>query len=247
MDYDLFISHASEDKEFVRPLAAELQGAGLRVWLDELELRLGDSLRRTIDGGLARSKYGVVVLSPAFLQKEWPNKELDGLFARESGGEKVVLPIWHNVSASDIAKLSPLLADRLAVSTSTGLKHVADQVIRAVRASAGAEPRYLASCESEEQTLRRIREKMLVARSSRDLRGALYELEAYLARYPHSPDARMLRDELSDAAQSEARMHRLDLDPSPRARSGATSAVDWIVALALLLLLVALWLVRFNQ
>jgi hypothetical protein len=179
MDYDLFISHASEDKEFVRPLAAELQGAGLRVWLDELELRLGDSLRRTIDGGLARSKYGVVVLSPAFLQKEWPNKELDGLFARESGGEKVVLPIWHNVSASDIAKLSPLLADRLAVSTSTGLKHVADQVIRAVRASAGAEPRYLASCESEEQTLRRIREKMLVARSSRDLRGALYELDTH--------------------------------------------------------------------
>lgn len=53
MDYDLFISHASEDKDHVaRPLAKHLQDLGLRVWLDEFELTLGDSLRRKIDHGL---------------------------------------------------------------------------------------------------------------------------------------------------------------------------------------------------
>lgn len=117
MDYDLFISHASEDKDHVaRPLAKHLQDLGLRVWLDEFELTLGDSLRRKIDHGLSRSRYGLVVLSPAFLLKEWPNKELDGLVAREDRRGKVILPIWHNVNASDILKFSPMLADKVAVS-----------------------------------------------------------------------------------------------------------------------------------
>src|SRR6266849_9319270 len=129
MDYDLFISHASEDKDAVaRPLANHLQQLGLRVWLDEFELTLGDSLRRKIDYGLSRSRYGVVVLSPAFFSKEWPNKELDGLVAREDGSEKIVLPIWHNVSAGDVLKFSPMLADKVAVSTSRGMLHVATRV-----------------------------------------------------------------------------------------------------------------------
>ncbi len=88
MEYDVFISHASEDKvDVARPLAAHLQTLGLKVWLDDLELTLGDSLRRKIDQGLSRSRYGLVVLSPAFFLKEWPNKELDGLVAREDGRE----------------------------------------------------------------------------------------------------------------------------------------------------------------
>ena len=72
MQYDVFISHASEDKESVaRPLAKALQQLDLRVWLDEVEITIGDSLRRTIDKGLATSTFGVVVLSPAFFEKEW--------------------------------------------------------------------------------------------------------------------------------------------------------------------------------
>lgn len=110
MDYDVFISHASEDKDAVaRPLARHLEDLGLRVWIDECELTLGDSLRRKIDVGLAQSKYGVVVLSPAFFGKESPNKELDGLVAREDGSGKVVLPVWHNFTASDVLRYSPLL------------------------------------------------------------------------------------------------------------------------------------------
>lgn len=71
--YDVFVSHATEDKdELVRPLAHGLQRRGLVVWYDEFELRLGDSLRRKIDLGLAASRFGVVVLSPAFFAKNWP-------------------------------------------------------------------------------------------------------------------------------------------------------------------------------
>lgn len=118
--HDVFISHASEDKEtVVRPLANALREAGLRVWFDEFELRMGDSLRRTIDKGLANSRFGVVVLSQAFFSKEWPNYELDGIVTQAATGEQVMLPIWHNVSKDEVIRFSPSLADKVARSTST--------------------------------------------------------------------------------------------------------------------------------
>jgi Domain of unknown function (DUF1883)/TIR domain len=92
--YDVFISYASEDRaEVVRPLAEALQAAGLTVWYDEVELHIGDSLRRRIDRGLASSRFGVMVLSQAFFGKGWTNYELDGLVTRSVGGEQVLLPI----------------------------------------------------------------------------------------------------------------------------------------------------------
>src|SRR5262245_35491343 len=73
-DIEVFISHASEDKErFVRALADLMQSAGVRVWYDEFSLRIGDSLRASIDRGLARCRYAIIVLSPAFCSKAWTN------------------------------------------------------------------------------------------------------------------------------------------------------------------------------
>jgi TIR domain len=133
MEWDVFISHASEDKEgFVRQLVKRLQEHGLRVWFDEFTLTLGDGLRRSIDSGLARSRYGIVVISPDFLKKDWPQKELDGLVAREIDGVKVILPVWHNIGAAEIRAHSPMLADRLAVSSSKGLDHVTDRLLKAI-------------------------------------------------------------------------------------------------------------------
>ena len=133
MKYDIFVSHASEDKDDVaRPLAAHLESLGLRVWFDECQLTLGDSLRRNIDRGLIESRFGVVILSPAFFAKEWPNKELDGLVAREDGRGKVILPIWHKITATDIGRFSPILADKLAISTDRGLPVVATSILQAV-------------------------------------------------------------------------------------------------------------------
>ena len=118
--YDAFISHATEDKAtVVRPLTAALVRLGFRVWLDETELRVGDGLRKSIDRGLSKSHYGIVVLSTAFFAKNWPRYELDGLTAREIKGRKVILPIWHGVMHRDVLKFSPPLADKVALSTSS--------------------------------------------------------------------------------------------------------------------------------
>lgn len=93
-EYDVFISHSSEDKdEFVRPLTIELQELGLKVWYDEFELKMGDSLRRKIDQGLINSRYGIVVLSSSFFKRDWANYELDGFVNKEMNGLKVILPI----------------------------------------------------------------------------------------------------------------------------------------------------------
>jgi Protein kinase domain/TIR domain len=132
--WDVFISHASEDKEFVaRPLAGLLRDAGLRVWLDESELKLGDSLRRGIDQGLAGCRFGVVILSASFFAKEWPQRELDALFARAAEGPKIILPVWHGIDRQFVATYSPILADRLAVSTERGIEVVALAIIGVIR------------------------------------------------------------------------------------------------------------------
>ena len=116
--YDAFICHASEDKRrVVQPLARELSQGGFDIWYDEFEMRVGDSLRRSIDKGLKRCRFGIVVLSKAFFAKEWPKYELDGLIAREVQGKKVVLPVWHGVTQKEVVKYSPSLADRVALDT----------------------------------------------------------------------------------------------------------------------------------
>jgi hypothetical protein len=134
--WDVFVSHASEDKDQVAiPLAQVLRRAGLRVWLDRQELRIGDSLHTKIDEGLANSRYGIVIVSPSFLDKRFPRKELDGLFAREDAdGHNLILPVWHQLDKAAVAKYSPILADRLAGNTADGIPSVAAQIIDVVTA-----------------------------------------------------------------------------------------------------------------
>jgi len=116
--YDAFISHATEDKEeLVRPLAEALRGAGFSIWYDEFQLKVGHSLRRSIDKGLASSRFGIVVLSSSFFAKNWPQYELDGLVAKEIEGRKVILPLWHKISKNEVIGYSPTLADRVALNT----------------------------------------------------------------------------------------------------------------------------------
>jgi hypothetical protein len=133
--WDVFISHASEDKkDFVEPLATALKEFGLKVWYDRFTLSLGDSLSRSIDEGLVRSRFGLVVLSPSFFAKKYPEYELRGLTAREMVWEKVILPIWHKINQEDILRFSPPLADKLAVD-SKGLSplQIAIQIIKVIR------------------------------------------------------------------------------------------------------------------
>lgn len=128
--HDVFISHASEDKEdFVRPLANALIQQGLNVWFDEMTLRIGDSLRQKIDKGLANSRVGLVVLSPSFIKKGWTNYELDGIVTRTISGEQVLLPIWHNITKQQVVDFSPSLADKVARSTAT---HTIDEIAKEI-------------------------------------------------------------------------------------------------------------------
>ena len=132
--WDVFISHASEDKDgFVRPLAEALQASGLLPWYDETALTVGDSLRRKIDEGLANSRYGIVVLSHAFFAKEWPQQELDGLMSREVAGAKVILPVWHSITFDEVRGYSPMLSGRVAAKSSEGL----DTVVKKLREAMG--------------------------------------------------------------------------------------------------------------
>jgi hypothetical protein len=137
MKRDIFISHAWEDKEdFARQLAERLTEQGFTVWLDEFSLTAGDSLRRSIDRGLARSRFGIVIISKHLLHKEWPKRELDGLAAREVDrhtGRRVILPVWHGIDVAELRSFSPTLADRFAVSSDKGLDHVIEKVISAFR------------------------------------------------------------------------------------------------------------------
>ena len=132
-EWDAFISHASEDKDgFVRPLAGALREMGLKIWYDDFTLKIGDSLRRSIDYGLANSRYGIVIISPNFLKKEWPQKELDGLVAREIDGCKVILPVWHDIEVDTLRKYSPTLADRVATNSKYGVNRVINDLIEAI-------------------------------------------------------------------------------------------------------------------
>jgi hypothetical protein len=139
-NYDVFLSHASEDKtDVVGPLAEILQSRGARVWVDQQQLKLGDTLSAKIDEGLAESRFGVVILSPHFFAKPWPELELSGLVARETTfGVKVILPVWHNLTAEEIAAHSPTLAGKLAARTADGLEGVADQIMAVLNSTAAA-------------------------------------------------------------------------------------------------------------
>ncbi len=128
-DWDVFISYASEDKESVaKPLATHLNNMGLRVWFDETALQVGDSLSEAIGAGLANSEFGIVVISREFLRKKWPRNELATLFSLESAQRGAILPVWHHVTAQEVATMNPLLADRVALNSSVGIDELAQRI-----------------------------------------------------------------------------------------------------------------------
>lgn len=122
VQYDVFVSHAWEDKEsFVEEFVQELQKLNLRVWYDKKQIKWGDSMRAKIDEGLRKSKFGVAVLSPDYIKegKYWTKAELDGLFQLESVNGKMLLPVWHNLTKKEVMAYSPIIAGKLAMNTAS--------------------------------------------------------------------------------------------------------------------------------
>jgi hypothetical protein len=132
--WDVFISHASEDKDTVaRPLRDALTKLGVSVWLDEAQMRIGHSLRRKIDDGIRSSRFGVVILSDSFFCKGWTNHELDGLVTRTVAGQQSLLPIWHDLTLEEVMRYSPSIADKIAMNTKDStVEEIAEQISKVV-------------------------------------------------------------------------------------------------------------------
>jgi hypothetical protein len=133
--YDVFICHASEDKAtYVEPLALALRAVPLNVWYDSFVLRPGDSLSRKIDEGLRSSRYGIVVLSQAFFNKQWPESEYRALLAMQNAGNhRRIIPVWYGVTREDVGRYSPLLLDIFAIDGRLGIPSAVTQIVSVVR------------------------------------------------------------------------------------------------------------------
>lgn len=128
--WDVFMSHASPDKPWVRGLVKALRANGVTVWFDEDSLEWGENLQRGINRGLINSRKAIAVLSQSYLaERKWTEAEISGLLARETLGEILILPIWQGITEEDLKKYNLILASRIAnVSDSDNY----DVIVRAV-------------------------------------------------------------------------------------------------------------------
>ncbi|HWT91150.1 MAG TPA: TIR domain-containing protein [Solirubrobacterales bacterium] len=136
---ELFLSHASEDKDFARSLYEALEERGVAVWFDETALHPGDSLTECIDAGLARCRFGVVVFSRSFFERAWTREELRGLRTRQLAGEDVLIPLWHGVGVDEVRTFSPPMADLLGIPTTIGTAQVADRILARLNGTSPAD------------------------------------------------------------------------------------------------------------
>ena len=106
--FDVFLSHGSEDKPWVRTLAENLERLGVRVFLDEWEILPGDVLVHELDEGILRSRSGVLVCSPTAMAKPWVRIEYAAMMGRAIEGRQRLVPVLYRE-----VELPPLLAARL--------------------------------------------------------------------------------------------------------------------------------------
>lgn len=132
--YDVFISYAIEDKiSIVNELVQKLEECGVRVWYASQKLRVGYGVQETIKEGLNRSRHGILILSHNFFAKEWPKKELHVLWAKESGFERKLLPVWHAIDEDEIRKHDFLLANSYGLETNKGVDYVVRKLVSEIR------------------------------------------------------------------------------------------------------------------
>ena len=138
-EYDAFISHAVEDKiPIANDLCAKLEAAGLKIWYSGKELGVGDSIEKTIQNGLNRSRYGIVIFSPTYLAKNWTIREFYTLLAKEIEEQKVILPVLYNITLDELKNKDLLMADRFAVNADKGMDFVVERLVKEIKKSNAA-------------------------------------------------------------------------------------------------------------
>jgi hypothetical protein len=131
--YDCFVSYASEDRPIVQLLVEALEAKNIDVWWDKGQITLGDRLSEKIDQGLSHSRYGVVIISPSFVVKEWTEAELRALLSRAINRKrKVILPVLVNMNHDKFAASYPLLADIVSTTFNGNMGALVDEIIRAI-------------------------------------------------------------------------------------------------------------------
>lgn len=137
MTKDVFICHASEDKlSIVEPLANAILEKGFKVWYDKIEIKWGDSITDKINEGLKNSKYVVLVLSIAFLNKHWPKKEMNAALNLEIGfGNKKILPliVGNNEERAAILQQIPLQNDKRFLIWNNSTEEVIEALIEVLK------------------------------------------------------------------------------------------------------------------
>ncbi|HKR14183.1 MAG TPA: tetratricopeptide repeat protein, partial [Pyrinomonadaceae bacterium] len=173
ISFDIFICHASEDKaRFVFPLYNELEQRRLTCWIDYREIQLGDDFRRRMDEGLARSRFGIVILSPHFF-KYWPQAELSALFNQEATfDQKRILPVRCDIDRATVTQRLPLLAGRADASWDLGVAVIADRIRDAIL----NDPNPIPGKRSQVYNLPIRRAQKLFGRNA-DIENLLYRLE----------------------------------------------------------------------
>lgn len=126
--YDLFISYATEDEAYATELCNDLRFFGFRVWFAPLSLKIGDKLLDSINAGLIASEFGLLLLSPAYISKQWTSYELDVLHRQHVEQRKKLFPVWHGVDKSQIDKWNPGLSGIIALKSGDANGSVAKKI-----------------------------------------------------------------------------------------------------------------------
>ena len=230
MAHDVFISHASEDKEgIVRPLAELLSKLGVDVWYDEFALEVGDSLMESIDRGLSNSEYGAVIVSHNFLDKPWPKRELRGLVQKELGQGKVILPVWHEISEEEVRSYSPPLADKFALTTDAdSIESIALQITKVVRPDIF-------------ENLRRRQQWERSSEEAETIQVPLEEVEMGPIRYEDLPDPWLVRIKIVNyifcdirdrSVQEDIDLYRREVYPEDELKTWERMAVAYLETLS---------------
>ena len=126
--YHLFISYASEDEAYATELSNSLKYLGLSIWFAPLSLKVGDRLLDSINTGLLASEFGLLLISPPYLAKNWTSYELDVLHRQHIEEEKKLFPLWHGVDKPQIAQWNPGLSGIIALKSTEGLAAISGKI-----------------------------------------------------------------------------------------------------------------------
>lgn len=139
--YDVFISHAVEDKiPIANDLYRKLGEAGLSIWYSGADLNAGDFLSETIDDAMLKSRYGIVIFSQSYISKNWTLREYYFMRAREANGDKVILPVLYNITPEELVLKDIGMGNTFGVKAEKGIDHVTEKLLKTIRATSKRSP-----------------------------------------------------------------------------------------------------------